>query len=249
MPRYTISDILVVIPAYNEEETIVPTVEKIKRYTNNIVVVDDGSTDKTASLARGTGVKVISYQPNQGKGMALQAGRRFFLEETEFEIMLIMDGDGQHQPKYIPLFINKFNSDPEIDFVLASRFGTDDWVYNMPFLRKISNLLSRFGLWVLYFGYVVEDPQNGFRAFDRKALKILDFKPQFPKERYGFEAETEILIDARIHGLKHGTIHIQSLYFDDRISKFSLFMDTWKIPGVMVKNFFARKPWLYRRRF
>ncbi len=238
--------IMAIIPAFNEEQAIGSTVETVKPYVDQVVVVDDGSTDRTRQIAKEHGATVISYLPNMGKGTALYMGAKYFME-SDCEFLFTIDGDGQHRPEYIPEFMKKFE-DPSVDMVVASRFGTVDWIENMPFIRKLSNLLSRFGLWILYNGFVVEDPQNGFRAYRRRAAKILNFKPK-RKGRYGFEAETEILIDARIKGLKIETVHLPSIYFEDRVSKFSLFKDTWTIPGVMLKNFFKRKPWLYRRNF
>ncbi|RMG36713.1 MAG: glycosyltransferase family 2 protein [Methanobacteriota archaeon] len=238
--------VMAIIPAFNEEKAIGQTVDSVKSYVDKVVVINDGSTDQTKEIALEHGATVVSYNPNMGKGTAIYIGTQYFLK-SGFDFLFTIDGDGQHRPEYIPKFMKAFQ-DPTVDMVIASRFGTVDWVENMPFLRKLSNLLSRFGLWILYNGFVVEDPQNGYRAYRNTAVKVLDFRPK-KKGRYGFEAETEILIDARIKGMKIATIHLPSLYFEDRVSKFSLFRDTWTIPGVMLKNFFKRKPWLYRRRF
>ncbi len=238
---------MAVIPAYNEEQVIGKTIQQVKSYVDKIVVINDGSTDRTKEVCEELGVAIVSYRPNRGKGYAIYQGVQYFLK-SDFEFLFTIDGDGQHRPEYIPLFLKKFRNDPEVGMVIASRFGTEDWIYNMPFLRKLSNLLSRFGLWILYNGFIVEDPQNGFRAYRREAVKRLNFS-QSRRKRYGFEAETEVLIDARIKGIKISTIHLPSIYFEDRKSKFSLFRDTWTIPGVMVKHFFKRKPWLYRHRF
>ncbi len=239
---------LAIIPIYNEEESIASTIQSVRGYVDEIVVVNDGSTDNSVQVALNEGVKVISIKPNRGKGMALYVGAEYF-KKSDFDIMFTIDGDGQHNPEHIEKFIKIFEKNPECGMVIASRFGTIDWVENMPFLRKISNLLSRFGLWILYGGYRIEDPQNGFRAFRKSAAMKLDFSPQDMQKRFGFEAETMILIEARVTGVKVCHVHIPSLYFDDRVSKFSLLMDTWTIPVAMIKYFFIKKPWLYRRRF
>lgn len=241
-----VGKVMAIIPAFNEEVMIGKTIDSVKPYVDKVVVINDGSTDLTSQIALEHGATVISYSRNMGKGTAIYVGTQYF-HKSGYDILFTIDGDGQHRPEYIPKFLHAFE-DTSVDMVIASRFGTIDWVENMPFLRKISNLLSRFGLWILYNGFIVEDPQNGYRSYRRSAIKVLDFKPK-RKGRYGFEAETEILIDARLKGLKIATIHLPSIYFEDRESKFSLFRDTWTIPGVMVKNFFKRKPWLYRHRF
>lgn len=239
--------VLAVIPAYNEEDSIAATILKTARYVDGIVVVDDGSTDRTSEQATKSGVKVVRLAKNRGKGAALHKGMQVFLE-SEYDVVFTIDADGQHDPRYIPHFI-KLIEEKGVEMVVASRFGTKDWLENMPFMRKISNLLSRFGLWILYNGYIVEDPQNGFRAFTRAAVEMIDFSSPNPKKRFGFEAETKVLIEARIHGVRQGVLHIPSLYFEDRVSKFSLLMDTWSIPLLMLKYFFIYKPWLHRHKF
>ena len=239
---------LAIIPIYNEELSIGDTIDKVRPYVDGIVVVDDGSTDNSAEIVKSKGVTVIRIKPNRGKGMALYIGAKYFLK-SDYDVMFTIDGDGQHNPIYISKFMEIFEENPDCGMVIASRFGTIDWVKNMPFLRKISNLLSRFGLWILYGGYNIEDPQNGFRAFRKSAVKHLDFSPINMQKRFGFEAETMILIEARVKGVKVKHVHIPSLYFEDRISKFSLLMDTWTIPVTMLKYFFIKKPWLYRYKF
>lgn len=240
--------IMAILPAYNEDQMIAQTIENVLPFVDELVVVDDGSTDKTYQHAQKYPVTILHHRKNKGKGAAIYTGVKYF-NKSDCDILFQIDSDGQHRPKFMQKFLQVLESDPTVDMVVASRFGTVDWIENMPFLRKISNLLSRFGLWILYGGFVVEDPQNGYRAYRKSATKVLDFAPKNGKKRYGFEAETILLIYARIAGLKIGTIHIPSLYFGDRESKFSLFMDTWSIPLAMLKYFFVLKPWLYRRNF
>lgn len=234
--------LLVVCPAFNEEAHIGQLLIEIKKYLNSkdeVIVVNDGSTDNTAAKVATEGVKLISHKRNLGKGEAIKSGFNYFLKSNH-DIVLFMDGDGQHNPLDIPRFRNCFLQENP-DVIIASRFRTQSWIHNMPFSRKLSNLLSRFGLWILFNGFYVEDPQNGFRAYNRKSANHIQFSSN------GYEAETEILIDAYLKGFEFKVVSIESIYHGhERTSKFSLLMDTWKIPGVMVKGFFKFKPWTLR---
>lgn len=233
--------LMTIVPAYNEAGRIGSTLDDLLRISvvNEICVVDDGSDDGTYEESNKRSVTILRHEKNEGKGAAIRTGIDYFLE-TDNDIVIFIDGDGQHDPQDIPKFLAKFEQSDN-DVVIASRFGTDQWSHNMPFLRKVSNLLSRFGIWFLYNGLVIEDPQNGYRAYSRKVLENIEFLTT------GYEAETEMLIDTHLKGFKIGRIHIESIYdHEGNSSKFSLLMDTWKIPGVMVRLFFERKPFLFR---
>jgi glycosyltransferase involved in cell wall biosynthesis len=234
--------LLAICPAYNEEGRIGPLLKKIKPFVPDICVIDDGSTDNTRAEAINEDVIVISHKKNYGKGRAIRTGMDFFLKKTSYTYVIFIDGDGQHNPEDIPKFMTKFEKNPDFDIVIASRFGTGEWKRNMPFTRKLSNLLSRFGLWILFDKLFIEDPQNGYRAYHRRSVNYLKF------DTMGYEAETEILIEAFLMGFSIGTVHIQSIYEQQHnaSSKFSVFFDTWKIPGIMLKLFFWRKPWILR---
>ncbi|MHA2028725.1 MAG: glycosyltransferase family 2 protein [Candidatus Kariarchaeaceae archaeon] len=234
--------LLIVCPAYDEAENIRPLLKNIQEHINQndeIIVVNDGSTDKTVEQAQLEDIYVISHFKNQGKGMAIRTGIKYFLDSNH-DYVIFMDGDGQHEPKDIAKFRYCLHK-RKADIVVASRFRTKTWHENMPFSRKISNLLSRFGLWILYNGFVVEDPQNGYRGYNRRLSRSIEFHSN------GYEAETEILIDAFLKNFKFDVISIESVYHShNRSSKFSLLMDTWKIPKVMIKGFFNNRPWLLR---
>lgn len=230
---------MAIVPCFNEQGRVGNTIEKLILFVDRVVVVDDGSTDNSVEEIKQYDVELITYRINRGKGFAIRQGIDYFLK-SGYDNVIFMDADGQHGPENIPKFRYKFeNSDTEV--LVASRFGTREWVENMPFMRKISNLLSRFGIWILYNGFMVEDPQNGFRAYRRVVLENIEFTCD------NYAAETEIIIDAYLKGFKFDKIYIQSIYNEEENhSKFSMFLDTWTIPGIMVKGFFKFKPFLYR---
>ncbi len=231
---------MAIVPAYNEEGRIGDLLTRLIPVVDHICVIDDGSSDNTYNEASVHNVHIIRHEKNRGKGGAIKTGIGYFLSQN-YNILVFIDADGQHSPEDIPRFIYKFKTNPDLDVLVATRFGTDEWVNNMPFMRKISNLLSRFGIWILYNGLIIEDPQNGFRAYKRKVIENIFFKTN------GYQAETEILIDAYLKGYKFGKVSVRSIYSGhENHSKFSLLFDTWKIPGIMVKEFFKRKPFLLR---
>ncbi len=234
--------LMAIVPAYNEAGRIGSTLDKLLtvKGVNEICVIDDGSTDGTYEEAKSRDVTLLRHRVNHGKGQAIKTGIQYFMKQ-DYQIAVFIDADGQHDPYDIITFRNYFKSHPEVDVVVASRFGTDQWIYTMPFFRKISNLLSRFGLWILYNGLDIQDPQNGYRAYSRKVLGSVTF------DTTRYEAETEMLINAHLSGFKIGRIHIESVYEDENTSKFSLLMDTWTIPGVMLRQFFRFKPFLNRK--
>ncbi len=231
--------IMAIVPCYNEEGRIAKTLNKLIPEVDSVCVINDGSTDNTIKeIENIDNIDIISYSINRGKGYAIKQGINHFLK-SNFDVVLFIDADGQHSPENIKCFKKKFKDN--VDVVVASRFGTKEWQENMPILRKISNLLSRFGIWILYNGFVVEDPQNGFRAYRREVMEVIEF------DTCGYEAETEIIIDAYLKGFRFDKVYIKSIYNnEENHSKFSLFRDTWKIPGVMVRGFFRHKPFIFR---
>jgi glycosyltransferase involved in cell wall biosynthesis len=233
---------LIIIPAFNEEDTIFDVVKKASKYCKNILVVNDGSSDDTKNKAKAAGANIISYKTNKGKGFAILLGMRYFLE-TKYSYLIFLDADGQHNPNDIPRLIHHLTK--ENDVVIGSRFQSKDWIDNMPFLRKISNLLSRFGILILFNMLKIEDPQNGYRGYTREAIEKIHFIPKHLHKRYGFEVETDLIIRSWVRNLRIKNVSVQSIYLTENKSNFSLLMDTWTIPMLMINRFFKYKSWIY----
>ncbi len=161
-----------IIPAFNEADMVAATVADLKDHAppGVIVVVDDGSTDETGSLALSAGAVVLSHLKNRGYGAASQTGLAY-ARQQQADIAVPFDADGQHDPNDVSALIGPIVRD-ECDVVLSSRFIAGASTMNMPKLRRMTlkagvlftRLMSRMR---------VTDAHNGFRAFSRKAIELM----------------------------------------------------------------------------
>lgn len=169
-------DVVCVIAAYNEERRIVPVIKGTRKFVKSIIVVDDGSNDRTAIVSKKAGAEVIRYEKNRGKGYATMLGLKKAIS-LKPRIIIFIDADGQHDPSYIPYFINAIESGA--DYVCGKRK-----LSNYPFNREIGN----WGLKVLtnlFCPTGIMDTECGFRAMTLDAAKKLDLKA----ERYATEMD------------------------------------------------------------
>jgi polyprenyl-phospho-N-acetylgalactosaminyl synthase len=160
-------NIFCIIPAFNEEKTIGEVIEKVKPLVDNIVVVDDGSFDKTAVISGASGAVVLRHPLNRGQGAALETGNQYAMQNGA-EIIFHFDADGQFSAEDIPAVLAPLLAG-EADAVLGSRFLEKK--SNLPFLKEkvlmpIARLVNR-----LLFGIILTDPQSGFRAATAEAWK------------------------------------------------------------------------------
>lgn len=162
---------LVVIPAFNEEAALPATLEELHRALPGIsvVVVDDGSSDRTAERARAGGAVVVVLPFNLGVGSAVRTGLRYALDHG-YERAVVFDADGQHDARAIADLLAVL--DRGADVALASRFGPGTEAYPVGRVRKAAmRLLARFVHHLT--GQTFTDPTSGFRAFDAPAIRLL----------------------------------------------------------------------------
>ncbi|MBE0481533.1 MAG: glycosyltransferase family 2 protein [Dehalococcoidia bacterium] len=193
--------IVAAIPCYNEERCIGSVVIKTKKYVNSVVVIDDGSSDSTVEVASGAGALVRGHIQNRGYGVAIRsalaAGR-----ELDADILVILDGDGQHDPAQIPGLLKPI-LDGEADMVVGSRFLDG---------RTKSPLYRRFGQRVLNTatavgsGQSLSDSQSGFRAYSAKALEALSLSES------GMAVSSELQFAAGRSGLRVTEVPISVSY-------------------------------------
>jgi len=177
---------IAVIPAYNEESSIAKVILGTKRYVDEVIVCDDGSTDMTLKIAKELGANVIRHNEKQGKGEALRSLSKKVIE-VGADIIVTLDGDGQHDPDEIPMLIKPIETG-ESDLVVGSRY-IDGGKMDAPLYR-------RFGLRVINFlyrkigGVYTKDTQSGFRVYSQKAFEFL---MQCEEKGYGIEGEQLVL--------------------------------------------------------
>ena len=171
---------LAVVPAYNESATIAGVVSSLRRNAPDfdVLVIDDGSTDDTSQLARAAGARVVRPPFNLGIGGAVQTGF-VFASEAGYDLMVQVDGDGQHDPKELRKLLDAMG--PGVDMVCGSRF-LQKGTYLAPVSRRagihiFAWLLSRF------VGQPVTDPTSGFRLYNRRAIKLFadDYPHDYPE--------------------------------------------------------------------
>lgn len=157
--------IICIIPAYNEEKNIGQVIDGVKQFVDEIVVVDDGSVDQTASVAEKKGATLLRHPINRGQGAALQTGDEYALQNGA-DIIVHFDADGQFSAQEIKDIIKPIIEEG-YDVVLGSRFL--EKATNMPFFKKYFIIpLAKLANYLL-FNVNLSDPQSGFRALSRKA--------------------------------------------------------------------------------
>jgi len=162
--------VLIVVPAYNEERNIAPVIGSVREVVPDadILVVDDGSSDDTALMARQAGARVISLPFNLGYGVALQAGFKYALERG-YDYVVQMDADGQHEPACVLDLIAEVRQGTA-DVVLGSRFLGPS-TFKPRFARRVGILLFRV-IVSRVVGQRISDPTSGYQALNRRVLAL-----------------------------------------------------------------------------
>ena len=194
---------VVVIPCYNEERFIGSVVLKAREYADYVIVVDDGSADATAAIARSAGAIVVEHEKNSGKAIAMNTA---FKKALEFDpkVVVAMDGDWQHMPEELPVVSAPILND-EADLVVGSRYLEN--TSEVPLKR----IIGHWGLNAVIntlSGVTVTDSQSGFRAFSKLAVEKISFGSA------GFTVESEMQFMAADHKLKVMEVPITIRYLD-----------------------------------
>lgn len=181
---------IIIIPAFNEEAAIGSVVSKSLKYADDVLVVDDGSADSTSKIAKDAGALLLTHPTNYGKGVSL---RDAFGKVEGYDIVVTIDGDGQHNPDEIPLLLKPIQED-RADFVNGSRYinGFDK---NTPAYRRLGQRVLDIATNITA-GTSVTDSQSGFRAFSGKTISCYKFRDP------GFGIESEMIADAAENNLR-----------------------------------------------
>lgn len=195
-------NITVILPAYNEEVSIGSIVLLTRFYADNVIVVDDGSADRTAEIAKNAGAQVIIHKINTGKGSALKTGFKA-AAEIGADIIVTMDSDGQHNPADIPKLVTPI-IEGDADIVNGSRYlnGLDK---STPIYRRVGQTILD-SVTNVSSGVKITDSQSGFRAFAASTVNTFRFDAQ------GMGIESEMLADAGKAGLRIKEVEIGVRY-------------------------------------
>ncbi len=162
--------IISIIPAFNEHATVFDVVHGARKYSNRVLVIDDGSTDKTVERAKDAGAIILNHQHNEGQGRAIITGFKYALE-NKADIVIILDADGQHDPKDIPKLLEPIISG-KAELVSGSRFlGSCEGI---PKIKLMG--IKFFSAIVRLMGYKITDLTCGFRALTVGAINKLELK-------------------------------------------------------------------------
>lgn len=195
-------EVIVLIPAFNEEKTIGKVIGNLKNEGfENIVVVNDGSTDQTEKIAEKKKATVLTHIVNRGLGASLKTGFEY-AKKTKAEFVVTFDADGQHRAEDIKRLVAPLKNQ-KADVVIGSRLLKPN--KEMPFLRKMVNWLSNILTFIIY-GIRTSDSQSGLRALNRKALALIELKTQ------KMEVSSEIFKEIKRNGLRLAEIPIRAIY-------------------------------------
>jgi glycosyltransferase involved in cell wall biosynthesis len=192
------------IPAFNEEERIGEVVAGASRHVTKVIVVDDGSVDGTARVAREAGAEVVAHSRNCGKGASLRDGLAKAFAEG-FDPVIVLDGDAQHDWDEIPLFLEA-DRGGRSDIIVGDRMGRAE---GMPLIRYLTNRVTSFFVSKLA-KQRIPDSQCGYRLIHRSAFQRMEFSTM----RY--DTEAEMLIEAARAGCRIGSIPVKTIYGSEK---------------------------------
>lgn len=203
------SDILIIIPAFNEASVIGNVFAQIQNEGyHNICLIDDGSTDNTREVALQYDVFTLSHPINRGAGAAIQTGIAFAKNEG-YPYVLLMDGDGQHLPQDIECMLTKIQ-ETDADIIIGNRFAYSE--NNVPKKRLVYNKLANI-FTNIFCKKNYDDTQSGFRLLNRRAIESLELKSK------GFDFCSEMLIVSEKLDLEVAQTPIRVIYTDYSMKK------------------------------
>ena len=218
--------ICIIIPVHNESKKIGRIVSRIKAKSLDIIVIDDGSVDSSGNIAEQNGAIVIKNTKKQGKGSSLKEGFGYSLQH-DYDGVITMDGDGQHDVSDLEAFFQKIKSNPD-SVIVGNRMSNAE---NMPIVRKITNQLMSFLISVIC-RHSIPDSQCGYRYISRDILANVNLVSS------DFEIETEVLIKASKKGYKIFSVPVKTIY-QDEVSKINPLKDTIRFISYLFREIFG----------
>jgi len=233
--------IAILIPAYNEEKYISQVIKNCVLYSLDIIVVNDGSLDQTATIVKKLEKSkkypliLLEHAKNKGKGAALDTGFKYIVEKG-YQGVITLDADAQHDTKEIRKFLQTAEKEKP-DLIIGSRFQNTQ---GMSFLRLATNY---FTSWVIsrLAGQKVEDVQSGFRYISTKVIKNIELRTK------NFETEPELILKACWLNYKVKNLSISTIYYKDFVSEVNKLTDTIKFFKLVFKSLVWRRSFLQQK--
>lgn len=244
LQKINLQSICVLVPTYNNERTLKRVIDGVLKYTSNIIIVNDGSTDATSKILENySQLQHILIPQNKGKGNALRKG---FKQATElgYHYAITIDSDGQHYPEDIQVFVEALENSKNKNLLLIGARNMNQ--VGVPGKSSFGNKFSNFWFW-FETGIKLTDTQSGFRLYPLKSLEKFNFYTN------KFEFEIEVIVKAAWNGVEVKNIPIQVLYDEnERVSHFRPFRDFTRISmlntWLVILTFIYIKPRdLYRK--
>jgi len=210
----------VIIPTYNNHQTIEQVINDVLEYTHQVVVVNDGSTDNTQEIISNFNqIDIVSYPKNKGKGYALRQGLKFAWNKS-YEYAITIDSDGQHFASDLPNFLEAIDENPNAIIIGNRNMEQDGIPGKSSFGNRFSNFWFKFET-----GIKIPDTQSGYRLYPLKPLSKMFF---FTRK---YEFEIEVIVRAAWKGVDVTDVPIQVYYApkESRISHFKPFKDFTRI--------------------
>ncbi|MDR0892946.1 MAG: DUF2062 domain-containing protein [Mediterranea sp.] len=233
--------ILVVLPSYNNGQTLATVLDDVRRYATDILVVNDGSTDHTAEiLQRQEGLRVLTHPTNEGKGAALKHGLGY-AKEHGFRYALTLDSDGQHFAADIPTLVEAIEATPDALLVGARNLTSD----NMPGKSTFANRFSNF--WFkLETGIRLTDTQSGYRLYPVQRMR---FDRWYYTAKYEFELEALVFTAWSGTPVRNVPVHVYYPPREERVSHFRPFRDFTRISLLNTVLVLITLLWIVPRHF
>lgn len=215
------------IPAYNAEASVGKVIDRTRKHLSRVIVVNDGSTDRTEEIVRRREVEIISLPSNRGKGYALRQGFSLALSNG-CSAILTLDADAQHDPEDIPNFLEAHEVDSDA-ILIGSRMAQKD---RFPRQRYYSNRTAAFFI-SKALGHYLEDTQCGFRLYPAKILRSIQLTT------CRFQTETEVLLRAARRGNRLSSVPVKNIYLNGNApqSNFRPVRDTFYICMVVLQGY------------
>ena len=219
--------LVTIIPALNAAKTLGPVIDAARRHLEPVLVIDDGSSDRTSDVAREHGAIVLRHEINRGKGGALKTGFAWALANG-CDGVITLDADGQHLPSEIPKFI-RAAGETGADLIIGGRAHLFE--HMLPRRRRA----NRFSAWCIAkaSGVTITDSQSGFRFYSARLMR------EVPLRRDGFDMESEVIVRAGRRGFAIITIAIELGFVDGvSTSHYRPLLDTLKIARTVIRTRF-----------